>query len=170
MEPEHSPNEENLNDDDHRSTRPGNAPTLAPVDSDVDPLLLAWYLVLDFKAEFTLLTQLDATRYREAIDKLSREAGFMLEAPWEQKLARADQHLRSKHGHLEPNALWIAWVRNLRTSHVATLQQFPTTTPAPAQEQEAEHEGKQSSTATDDVDPESAAARNLSTKRRPVKK
>jgi TIR domain len=90
--------------------------------TDADPLLLAWRLVVDFKAEPDLLLHLDPTRFHEAIDKLGSEAALERGATWDQKLTMAHRHLESKHGNEAPNALWLAWMNNFHAFKVNALK------------------------------------------------
>lgn len=96
-----------------------------PPSALLDPLLLAWRLVLDFKAEPELLLHLDATVFRTAVDKLASEARFPESAAWPEKLALTQRHLESRHGGETPNALWVAWVNNLHAFKIAALGQPP---------------------------------------------
>jgi len=111
----------------------GDAPAAAekaaaqaePPPAAFDPLLLAWWLVLDFKAEPELLLHLDAAVFRTAVDKLASEARFPQGAAWPEKFALAQRHLESRHGAEKPNPLWLAWVNNLQAFKISALIQAP---------------------------------------------
>lgn len=100
-------------------------PTVDAPPPVVDPLLLAWRLVLDFKAEPELLLHLDASAFRAAVDKLASEARLPEKLAWPDKLALAHRHLESRHGGETPNALWVAWVNNLHAFKIGALGQPP---------------------------------------------
>jgi hypothetical protein len=92
---------------------------------DDELLGLAWRLVVDFKAEPDMLLHLDATRWREAIRKLESEISADKSSPWPKRMATLRQHLEQQQRGLEPNALWLAWMRNVHALKVDTLRSMP---------------------------------------------
>lgn len=83
----------------------------------VDPLLLAWRLVVDRKADPDLLLHLDPHRTLEAIEKAEREVSPTGTSSLDAILKR----LEARQAGLEPNALWRAWMRQVQASRIEAL-------------------------------------------------
>src|SRR5262245_7729587 len=98
--------------------------------ADDELLRLAWRLVVDFQAEPDMLLHLDATRWRAAITKLERELNAGQSRPWAERLAALRTHLEDKQPRLEPNVLWVAWMRTVHALKIETLRSLPATATA----------------------------------------
>jgi hypothetical protein len=116
----------------------------------VDPLLLAWRLVVDRKGDPDLLLHLDPLRMLDAIEKAEREMSQPGPGPLEAVLKR----LEARQSGLAPNALWLAWMRQVHASRIEALTKEPPRPVPKANEAPPERSSKASS----DVEPPSRPA------------
>jgi hypothetical protein len=78
----------------------------------IDPLELAWLLVVERKAEPALLLHMDADAIWEAVQKWTNETGV---APASNPYEAAHARLRSKNPTVRPSPVWVAWMRATRS-------------------------------------------------------
>jgi Domain of unknown function (DUF4062) len=90
-------------------------PTSAELPSDIDALDLAFRLVIDRKAEPTLLLHMNPSALSEAVRKWAHDNDFGLNSPDPFAAHRfAFKQLKGKYQDLAPNPLWVAWMRATR--------------------------------------------------------
>jgi hypothetical protein len=82
--------------------------------SGIDPLELAWRLVVDHKAEPTLLLQMDPVLLHASVEKWAAESGAPTD-PVEPMYTTAVSQLRDRQATTAPSALWLAWMRATRS-------------------------------------------------------
>lgn len=93
-----------------RSTAPSELP------EDVDPFELAWRLVVDRKADPSLLRNMDTDHLREALQAWAREGRSGESAASADLYRTAQAELRRNQLGLAPHPLWLAWIRTTRPS------------------------------------------------------
>jgi hypothetical protein len=108
--------------------------------SPPDPLLVAWRLVVDFKAEPDLLRHLDPTKLWQAVAKYeggmdhpkvaaAKPGGTSIavggdRGSWQERLTRIQAALGATQT-ASPSPLWLAWMRTVHGAGVEALKQPP---------------------------------------------
>jgi hypothetical protein len=98
-----------------------------------DPLVLAWRLVVDVRAQPELLLHLEPTQLWAALDKLGEEVEATESSSGPIPVKRLLAHLETRQAGLEPNALWLEWMRHVHTSKVDAIKAGPTAVSVPPQ-------------------------------------
>lgn len=131
------------------ATAAGSAPSAQRpwFDGGADPLLLAWRLVVDRKADPDLLLHLDPLRMLDAIEKAERE----MSQPGPSPLDALLKQLEARQGGLAPNALWVAWMRQVHTSRIEALTKEPPRPPVQANQAFTANEAPAANQAPDDA-------------------
>jgi hypothetical protein len=112
-----------------RSEGTATASTLS-LPPDVDPFELAWRLVVDLRADPSMLRHMDLDQLKEAVDKWASEGGAADLTP-SRRYQAAQEQLRMKQTHLAPHALWLAWMRATRASLKPNSEAKPTSEARP---------------------------------------
>jgi hypothetical protein len=86
--------------------------------ADEDTLVLAWRLVVDFKAEPALLRHMDPGLLQAALEKWESESNANKEFTLPARRAGALRQLESHQTGRAPNELWLAWMRATVASRV----------------------------------------------------
>lgn len=96
-------------------TSPPSSPEAPSLSPNVDPFELAWRLVVDFKADPSLLRHMDLDQLQAAVNEWARAGGPADASPTDNQEA-AQEQLRKKQTNLTPHPLWLAWMRTTRAS------------------------------------------------------
>ena len=101
-------------------------------DSKTDALELAWRLVVDLRAQPELLLHLDPGQFWAAVDKAVVELGTGDTSGGVTPIDRLATSLAAVQAGLEPNRLWLAWMRQVHASKVEAVCARPLPSPAAA--------------------------------------
>jgi hypothetical protein len=93
-------------------------------DGSVDPLLIAWRLVVEKQSDYALLLHLDAARLQQMIERVSAEYELDSASP-----AALLKRLEERQAGAHPNPLWLAWMRQVQA---ATLESLTKASPTEA--------------------------------------
>jgi hypothetical protein len=83
---------------------------------DVDLFELAWRLVVDRKADHSLLGHLDLDQLKQALETWARDGRGANETSLVSLSRAAQEQLRTRQSGLAPHPLWLAWIRTTRPS------------------------------------------------------